>query len=291
MNQLNFYKTHGNRTLVDSKTFNNFPQDVKSLTEIIRGVGMHPCHLNGLILPSERINDRYLKTVQEVVKKIKILDDSDLIKNRNDENKIVIICRHFAMLLTSILREQGVPARCRCGFATYFSNGWFEDHWICEYWNGVRWIRVDPQMDKLITAKKQLNNIDFNDMPSDIFFIGGVLWKLYREGIISGEFCGFSHEESERGEWYIRDNMLRDYFSLNKIEYSYQETNYLMDRNYIPNKEELILLDKIADLTININDNFNEFIQFCKNNKEINIKEKELVLDKVINELKHNRRR
>jgi len=64
-----------------------------------------------------------------------------------------------------------------------------------------------------------------------------------------------------------------------------------MDRNYIPNKEELILLDKIADLTININDNFNEFIQFCKNNKEINIKEKELVLDKVINELKHNRRR
>jgi hypothetical protein len=63
--------------------------------------------------------------------------------------------------------------------------------------------------------------------------------------------------------------MLRDFFALNKIEYSYQEESKLMDMYYKPNKEDLILLDKIAELTIHIDDNFDELQKFYKEHLEI----------------------
>ncbi len=257
---LEFYKKQGERTKVKKETFKSFPNDIKKICEIIRGLGIHPYDLSkiGLNLPKERIKDRYLRTIQEVIDKIKKLDENNLTKSRKPEDKIVIICKHFAMLLASILREKGIPARCRCGFATYFKNGWFEDHWICEYWNGKKWVRVDPQIDKLKSIKKQLTKINFNDMPKDIFFPAGILWQLYRKNLISGDFCGFYHEKGENGEWYIRGNMLRDFFALNKIEYTYQEESKLMDRNYHPTKNDLKLLDQIAELTINSDKNFKE---------------------------------
>lgn len=268
---LNNYIQQWPRTKVKKWTFDKFPKEISKITQIIRWWWVHPCDLEkiGLKFPESRIKDRNLKTIQEVINKIKKLDKHDLKIARDPKNKIVIICKHFAMLLASILREQGIPARCRCWFATYFSNWWFEDHWICEYWNGKKRLRVDPQMDKLKSAKKQLTWINFNNMPKDIFFSAGVLWQLYRQNLMSGDFCWFSHEEGESGAWYIRGNMLRDFFWLNKIEYTYQEESKLMDRNYNPTKEDLILLDKIADLTIHCDENFDELVKFYKDHKEL----------------------
>lgn len=271
---LEFYKKQGERTKVKKETFKSFPNDIKKICEIIRGLGIHPCDLSkiGLNLPKERIKDRYLRTIQEVIDKIKKLDENNLTKSRKPEDKIVIICKHFAMLLASILREKGIPARCRCGFATYFKNGWFEDHWICEYWNGKKWVRVDPQIDKTKSVKKQITSINFTDMPKDVFFPAGILWQLYRKNLLSGDFCGFSHEKGENGKWYIRGNMLRDFFALNKIEYTYQEESKLMDRNYNPTKNDLKLLDQIAELTINSDKNFKQIRKLY--NLKINLRPK-----------------
>ena len=49
----------------------------------------------------------------------------------------------------AFLRAAGVPARARCGFGAYFRPGWFEDHWVVEYWNATaaRWQLVDAQLD------------------------------------------------------------------------------------------------------------------------------------------------
>ena len=108
------------------------------------------------------------------------------------------------MLLCSILREQGIPARTRCGFATYFQGGWFEDHWICEYWNyqEKRWMRVDSQIDdiKLVSLSIDRNKINFFDLPKGVFFPAGVLWKLYRDGFVEGKVEGFLSEKDEFGE-------------------------------------------------------------------------------------------
>ncbi len=268
---LEFYKNQGERTKVEKNPFKEIPRDIKEITKIIRGWGIHPVEIfkQNLKFSKYRINDRSLKTVQEVMNKIKKLDNRNLNKTRKTKDKIVIICKHFAMLLTSILRSKGIPARCRCGFATYFSRAWFEDHWICEYWNGKKWLRVDPQMGRIKEDKKHLTSIDFNNLPKDIFFPAGVLWQLYRKGFISGNYCGFSHERGENGSWYIRGNMLRDFFALNKTEYTYQETNKLMDKNYSPNKKDLKLLDEIAKITTNPDKNFRKIRSLYKKRNDL----------------------
>src|SRR6516165_7569409 len=46
----------------------------------------------------------------------------------------------------------GSPGRV---MAPQTSQGSFEDHWVCEYWNGAeeRWVLVDAQLDELQQAK------------------------------------------------------------------------------------------------------------------------------------------
>ena len=63
--------------------------------------------------------------------------------------------------------------------------------------------------------------------------------------------------------------MLRDFFALNKIEYSYHELSKFMDAHYTPNKEDLSLLDKVADLTIQPDEYFEELLKFYKQHKEL----------------------
>lgn len=272
---LDFYKIQGIRTKVKKGTFDEFPESIEEICKIIHWLLIHPdaVSLYNLNLSKERMNDRNIKTIQESVDKIRKLENKPLIECREPEKRVVNICKHFAMFLCSVLREKGIPARCRCGFATYFVNGWFEDHWICEYWNKTKkkWIRVCAQIDdiQILECHIDRQKINFDDLPKEAFFSGGVLWKLYRQGLVSGDLCGFSLEENEYGEWYIRGNMLRDFFALNKVEYTYQEVNKLMDRNYKPTEEDLLLLDRIADLTLNIDNRFEEFLEFNKNNKDL----------------------
>jgi len=63
--------------------------------------------------------------------------------------------------------------------------------------------------------------------------------------------------------------MLRDFFALNKTEYTYSETSKLMKKDYTPNNDELLLLDEIASLTINIDNQFEEYQIFLNKNKQL----------------------
>jgi len=76
-------------------------------------------------------------------------------------------------------------------------------------------------------------------------------------------------DEGEFGERYIRGNMLRDFFALNKIEYNYQELSKFMDKEYTPNKADLLLLDKVADLTVQPDEHFDELLTFYEQHKEL----------------------
>jgi hypothetical protein len=275
---LDFYKTQGIRTKVRKGTFDDFPESIADICKTIQYLLIHPAHLYlfGLKMPRERINDKCKSTIQESLDQVKKFKNKPLIEYREPSDRVVNTCRQYAMFMCSVLRERGIPARCRCGFATYFSNGWFEDHWICEYWNKKenKWIRVDAQIDdiQILECHIDRENINFTNLPKEAFFTAGVLWKLYRQGLVGGELCGYSVEEGQNGAWYIRGNMLRDFFALNKVEYRYQELTELMDRDYKPDEKELLLLDEIADLTINIDKRFDEFISFHKNNKHLNPK-------------------
>lgn len=272
---IDYYREQGPRTKVKPWTFIGFPDDIKGICTIIQHLLVHPGNLKlyKLQLDKERIADLSKKTIQECIDKIMEINNKPLTEHREPQDRIVNICKHFSMFTCSVLREKWIPARCRCWFATYFSGWRFEDHWICEYWNNQqhRRIRVDTQMDEMEITECHINQntINWIDLPKEAFFSWGVLWKLYRMGVLSGNLCGYSLEENEHGNRYIRGNMLRDFFALHKIEYTYGETSKLMERKYTPKKNELLVLDEIADLTINTDTRFDELLKFYEQHKEL----------------------
>lgn len=269
--ELEFYKNQGIRTKVEKGTFDDFPDDIREISMIIQGLIIHPAVFEmyeKLDFPKKRMREVDLHSIQESINRIREVENRPLVGRRKPQNRVANTCRQFAMFICSVLREKGVPARCRCGFSTYLENGWFEDHWICEYWNSnqKRWVMVDAEIDDahVRQCKINLENINPADLPKEAFSPAGILWRLYRQGSVSGRLCGYSLQEGEYGAWYIRGNMLRDYFSLNKAEYLYSEINTIMDKKYEPDEKELELLDEISELTIGIDTRFEEFLDFQK---------------------------
>lgn len=92
--------------------------------------------------------ERNLRPASALFQRALELDCSESLEHpRPTEQRVVGTCRHFAVLATAFLRAVGVPARARCGFATYFIPPKQVDHWIVEYWSEEdrRWVRVDPE--------------------------------------------------------------------------------------------------------------------------------------------------
>src|SRR6266540_3801948 len=70
--------------------------------------------------------DVFTRPIHKVLARAASLDPERWNQPRPSDRRVVIDCRHFALLLCSVLRQRGIPARTRCGFATYLE----ETHWI-----------------------------------------------------------------------------------------------------------------------------------------------------------------
>jgi len=127
-------------------------------------------------------------------------------------------CRDFALMTCSALRERGVAARVRCGFATYFTANPFEDHWVCEHWreDENRWVLTDAQLDAVQREHLRVA-FDPTDLPAKKFLNAGEAWTAWRAGEI--EATAFGHGEVT-GAWFLRVNLMRDLFALRKQETS-----------------------------------------------------------------------
>lgn len=275
--ELEFYSKQGTRTEVSPGTFDNFPDDLEGIVKIMQGFLIHLGRARKLKFPKQRLGKVSLRTVQEVIGEVMKMNSNSLIKKRKIQERVVVTCKHFSSILASILRSKGISSRARCGFATYFNPGWFEDHWICEYWHRKekRWVQVDAQMDEFWKKRLCLDSLKINtlDLKNGQFFYGSELWQLFREDKVSGDICGFSLIPNFYGPWYIRGNMVRDFFSLNGTELIYLEESKLMSRDYKINKRDLIVLDKVAQLTSKVSNNFNELRKFYEKRKDLRPKE------------------
>jgi Transglutaminase-like superfamily len=154
-------------------------------------------------------------------------------------------CRDYAVILISMLRHQSIPARIRCGFATYFTASPFEDHWICEYWSARhdRWVRVDAQLDQL--HREQLGiRFDAADLPSDVFLTAGQAWQRARRGRADAAAFG---QGNARGLWFLRVNVYRDLLVLaNQYTSAWDTWRNATDDSKVLDPSTLAAVDSVA---------------------------------------------
>ena len=166
-------------------------------------------------------------------------------------------CRHFTVFTVAALRAHGIPARARCGFGGYFGTGWYEDHWVCEYWNAAagRWMLADAQID---------------DVQRKVFGVGWTCltclattswWRRRlvrcRRASRPGKF-GMSQLD-EAGYWWIAANLLRDVAALNNVEMlPWDIWGEMLRPNEEPDEAQVAFFDELAALTTDPDADFAE---------------------------------
>ena len=189
------------------------PSDPLELCRVAQGLVLLPDLAVALELPEARQEDRNLRPVSDLLRRLVELGGTDLVTERPLEQRVVGTCRHFALLSTALLRHHGHPARARCGFAGYFVPDRFVDHWVTEYLDGAtRWVRIDSE----------ILGFDFVDQPHDLqpgeFLTGGEAWRTVAAGSADPMHFGVDGVPENWGIGEIRGNAIRDLASLNKVE-------------------------------------------------------------------------
>jgi hypothetical protein len=255
--------------------FDALPTDLDGLVRVIQGLVIYDVVASdfyGIEVADERANEIHIRRVAEFIERLLAIDNRPLTAGRPPRYRLVGRCHHFMLLLTAILRHQGVPARARCGFADYFNPGYFEDHWVCEYWDGTRgrWVLVDAQLDEIWRIKLGVD-FDILDVPRDRFLVAGEAWLLCRAGSADASKFGIEHA-GLRGLWFVAGNLLRDIAALNKDEMLPWDVWGAQPRPHqAVDKEQLDLFDRLAELSRSPDTCFSELRETYRRDDRIRV--------------------
>jgi Transglutaminase-like superfamily len=232
--------------------FAGLPAGVAALADVAHGLIVHEYMTGnyGFDLAEERRATVHIRPVASMLDRILAEDGRPLTIAREPARRFAGDCRHFTVLTVAMLRAQGIPARARCGFGGYFGTGWFEDHWVCEYWNAPagRWALADAQIDDV---QRKMFGIAFDvlDTSRTEFLVAGDAWARCRAGEADPARFGLSFM-NEGGAWWIAQNLIRDVAALNNMEMLPWDVWGAMPRPDDLIGDELTeLLDRLAALT------------------------------------------
>jgi hypothetical protein len=309
---LDYYREPGPITnLAKHKEFTDWlVADPSALYQVAQGLIVHDMWVTSYGIEYKQENEYPQKTawMEDLLDKALQLDSRSLAIPRAPEKRVIACCREFATLYCALLRAKGIPARSRCGFATYF--GWgqnYEDHWVTEWWNGSGWVLMDPQLDPLqqsliqgwtlgsgaVDESLKAKVLAFNPrhLKDGEFINAGEAWKLCRTGKADparfGIGCPIRPEwgiDSLYGLWFVRGQLMRDFAALNKVE----TVPYLVrickkldwkawrlvgakDEELTPDDFEL--LDGIAELSIDADKNFEAIRDVYETNEAVRVPE------------------
>jgi hypothetical protein len=252
MNPLDYYASHSAITDPGAHValFADLPTDLPALHQIVQNVLIHvwkvrkyhPEWLEG------RTGEYELRATRDLLAGVLAHDAAPLTVTRSEAQRLIVDCRHHATLLCALLRQQGVPARVRCGFATYLEDTHYQDHWVTEVWDGERWLLEDPDLMK-------------HDVSRDEFITAGKAWQLARSGAMLPEQFGYSGEW--RGWWVLRHDVIRDLAALNKFESLSSDNWRLIEAEEGDvTDDDRALLDRAAALTLVDNADFDAMRAF-----------------------------
>ena len=216
------------------------PSEPEELARIVRGLVLHEGLVApaGLVLAPERLADRERVGAAAILRRVLDLDALPLVSQRPPADRMVGYCYHFAVLHCAFLRAKGLPSRSRCGFAGYYREDAWIDHWVVEYWKDDGWVIIDPDSGRDVVSP-------------DEFHHAGLAWRLCRAGtedpLRHGNHVLWGWDE-------LRGSLVSDIAALNKIEVGEWES--WCDLIGIENKAEAnheldACLDPLAEMVSN----------------------------------------
>jgi hypothetical protein len=216
MDERGYYRRHSAVTDpgAGAHLFDNLPTGVSALADVVGGVLVHRdwTWRFGFTLPEQRRDEANTRWVEAILAHLDTLDP------RRPEDRFAGTCRDFTVLLCAMLRQAGVPARARAGFAGYFTAGFFDDHWVVEVWDDERgWRLVDAQVASAPKGTYGDVDIDPLDVPRDAFLVAGQAWRDCRAGLRDPDKFGVG-SAGLTGLWEVQGNVLRDLACLNRVE-------------------------------------------------------------------------
>jgi hypothetical protein len=242
--------------------FAELPSDVEELVRIIQGLAIYDVvatSFYGCTIPDARAGEIHLRAMEQMLEQVLALDNRPLTVARAPSKRLACRCHNFTRFLVAMLRAKEVPARSRCGFGSYFNAGYFEDHWVCEYWDAsqARWALADPQFDAVWREKLRIDH-DILDVPRARFLAAGDAWTQCRTGKADPTKFGINFANL-RGLWFVAGSLVRDVAALNKREMLPWDVWGAMPSPHEPlNEEQLTFFDTLAGPTHNPDASFAE---------------------------------
>lgn len=216
--------------------------------------------LYGVDLPARQSAAVHLRDAAALLALARDVDATPLAEPRDPAVRIGGRCNTYTLLTVALLRSAGIPARARCGFAAYFVPGWYEDHWVAEYWDAdeQRWIMVDAQLD---TTWRRTIGLDAEApvrVNADQFLTAGHAWQAWRRGDLDAGRCGLT-SIPEHGSFWIAGNLRLDLAALNKVEMLPWDVWGLgWEPPQEPTDEMLATFDSVAELTVDPDARFDD---------------------------------
>lgn len=200
-------------------------------------------------------------------------DPKGLTLNRMAENKLILTCRSTSILMASLLKIKGIPARVRSGFAPYFEveglpGSKSDDHWINQYWNRQesRWVTIDVD-----GSLEGYLGFDPYDISEGIFDFSADAWLLIRDGKIDDQH--FWNAGGNGGLIVVAWELFYDFHCLMNDEVIYLHTPELTHFGKFDNlsEEQLKEIDGLAKLMQKPDDNFEELQNIWNTKKEFRL--------------------
>jgi hypothetical protein len=205
------YASPGPFTELGAVPWTSEPGDPVAVCWPVHDLVVQPAEAEKLGLAPERFGENQVRPARRLMEILLGLDPAPVDVPRPPERRVVGTCRHFAALACALLRRRGIPARVRCGFATYFQPGQGLDHWIVEYRRDRQWVRLDPEIlgRSIVDRPEELRPGQFRT--------GGEAWVAHRQGWIDASTFGV-YGTGNWGPAEIRGNAVKDLAALNKVE-------------------------------------------------------------------------
>jgi len=251
--------------------YKNLPDSLQELCRLIRSqyinYGWELDKYRELI-PQERWNEsgKY-PTVKSALEGLLSHDSRGLVKDRKPEDRLMLICRDNALLMVSMLKYRGIPARVRYGFAPYLIPGFHANHVICEVWNEKenRWMLVDPSADKIDFAREEF------DFSYDV-------WLKMQKKEIDPQLYGMPGMNEYNGSPLMTSVICYDLASILGNEYPIGQYSPILDyvfQNKQFTAEQVEILNRISELIKSLDaNNISELQKIYNSTPEIQFTEK-----------------